>query len=499
MSDQKFQRLRELYGEVADLSFTMALMHWDQQTQMPPRASAARASQMATLSSLIHEKMVAPELGDLVGELQAGGEKHSEIDRAFLRELAYQRERQLKLPAPLVHEFAQARAEGFDVWRRARQEKKFATFAPALRRLVALTFQAAECWGYEGTPWNALVPDYERGMTAERLEEILSPLRDATVRLLEKILAAPRVDTSFLDQKWDIPRQREFGARVAADLGYDFSAGRLDIAPHPFSTTLGYGDSRITTRYSEESALDSLTAIIHEAGHSMYEQGFPQELARTPLFDAPSLGLHESQSRFWEVRIGCTQAFWRHYLPVMKQYFPGQLEGVDTWKFYRALNRVQPDFLRVESDEVCYNLHVILRFEIEQMIFAGNLAVDDLPEAWNEKVKSYFGLDVPDDAKGCLQDIHWSDASFGYFPTYSLGNIYNAMFVEKMEQDLPEMWEDVSRGRFEAILTWLREKIHRHGSVYHAPDLVEQVSGKPLSCEALVRYLESKYGEIYGL
>jgi carboxypeptidase Taq len=365
--------------------------------------------------------------------------------------------------------------------------------------VIDLSRQAAECFGYEGTPWNAFVPDYERGVTAADLQRILEPLRDATVKLLGRILERPKTPAGFLAQKWDIDRQREFGLRVARDLGYDMAAGRQDVSAHPFTTTIGYGDVRITTRYSEDNLLDALLATIHEAGHAMYDQGVDPRFARTPLHDGTSLGIHESQSRFWEVRIGHSRPFWQHYLPVLKQYFPGQLDGVELDDFYKAVNRVEPGFLRVESDEVSYNLHIILRFEIELKIFNGELDVADLPEAWNQTFERYFGFAVPDDSKGVLQDIHWSGGAFGYFPTYSLGNIYNAMLVEKMESDMPGMWDDVARGDFGAVLGWLREKIHRHGRVYLPAELIRQVTGRDITCEPIVSYLQEKYARIYGL
>lgn len=497
-TQQKFDRLSQLYGEIADLGFAAATLHWDQQTQMPPRGSEARSLQLSTLSTVIHEKMIAKELGALVEELKSA-DGLDEFQKAFVRELAFQSDRSAKLPESLVRELSLETARAFDVWVRAKREKDFKIFQPALTRIVELVRQSAECYGYEGTPWNALVPDYEKGLSAERLEKLLTPLRDATVKLLEKILSKPKVDTAFLKQQWDIPAQREFGLRVVRDLGYDMAAGRQDISAHPFSTTLGLGDCRITTRYTEDSLLDALLATIHEAGHSMYEQGIDAKLARTPLFDGAGLGVHESQSRFWEVRIGHTRPFWRHYLPILKQYFPGRLDGVDVERFYKAANRVEPGFLRVESDEVSYNLHVILRFELELQLFNKELEVADLPEAWNGRFEDYFGFAVPDDSKGVLQDVHWSGGSFGYFPTYSLGNIYNAMLTEKMEGDMPGMWDDVASGRFEGILAWLRKEIHRHGKTYLPSDLMKKAAGKEASPDALIRHLDEKYTEIYGL
>lgn len=489
-----FEKLRERYGEIADLGHASSVLSWDQQTYMPPKGAEGRGQQLSTLSGIIHERMTAPELGDL---LEASAEGATGDKLAFVKELQYARDRSMKLPASLVKEMSLEASRSFEVWARAKQLKDFALFAPQLEKMVALTKQAAECWGYEETPWDALVPDYERGLTAARVERIFKPLREATVDLLGKITKRPQAETRFLEQKWEIDRQREFGLRVARDIGYDMAAGRQDLAPHPFCTNFGIGDVRITTRYTENSLVDGLFGTIHESGHALYEQGFIPADARTPLAEAPSLGIHESQSRFWEVRISQSEAFWRHYFPILQQYFPGQLDDVARPQFYRAINIIEPDFIRVEADEICYNLHVIIRFELEVRIFRGDLAVKDLPAAWNELYKKYLGLDVPNDAKGCLQDVHWAYGSFGYFPTYTLGNIYCAMLVEKMQQDLPGMWEDVAQGRFGAILGWLRSNIHRKGRRQEAAELVEQVTGRPISCDALIRHLTGKYREIY--
>lgn len=491
-----YEELRELYGEIADLDHASALLSWDQQTYMPPRGSESRGRQLATLSGLSHEKLSNPRIEELLNTVEDEGDP---VRAGFLRELKYQRERKLKLPASLVKEMTLETSRAFDVWRQARREKNFQLFSPNLDRVIQLTRQAAECFGYEKTPWDALVPDYERGSSAEKLTAILAPLRDATVKLLEQIRSKPQVPTGFLEQKWDLAQQREFGLRVARDIGYDFAGGRQDVAPHPFCTTLGFGDVRITTRYKEDALLDAVGSTVHEAGHALYEQGFAPELARTPLFDAPSLGMHESQSRFWEIRIAQSRPFWGHYLPILHQYFPGQLDGVGLDDFYRGINRVEPSYIRVESDEVCYNLHVMIRFEIEQRIFDGSLETAGIPETWNRLYKEYLGVTVPNDALGCLQDVHWAYGSFGYFPTYSLGNICCAMLVEKMEHDMPGIWESVQEGRFVGILAWLRENIHRYGRLYGTPELMKRVTGKEISADALVRYLQAKYTEIYQL
>ncbi len=398
-----------------------------------------------------------------------------------------------------MREEALEESKSFESWTRARRDKNFKAFAPNLRKMIEINKQKAECFGYEGTPWNALSPPYERGLDADKITELFAPLKEATVALIDKIRGAKQVETGFLGQKWDMSQQREFGLRVARDVGYDMNAGRLDVAAHPFCCQVGANDVRITTRYSESMLFDSLLSIVHEAGHAMYEQGYPDEFIRTPLYDAPSLGVHESQSRFWEVRIAHSRPFWSHYYPILQQHFPGCFDGVDLDTFYKAANRVEPSFIRVESDEVCYNLHIIIRFEIEVAIFAGELDVEDIPAAWNERYKKYLGLDVPHDSLGCLQDVHWAHGAFGYFPTYTVGNIYCAMLVEKMEKDIAAMWDQVSNGRFEEILEWLRKNIHSKGTLLEPRDLIEQATGSPVSTEPIINYLNAKYQDIYNV
>jgi len=493
-----FEQLQTILGKVSDLSSASALLSWDQQTGMPPRGAAARGQVLATLSETIHGMITAPEVAKLLAE--AGAKPRlSRDEKAWLREATWANERACKLPASLVRELSLAEAQAFEDWQRAKAAQKFALFSPSLKKLVALARQKAECFGYAETPWDALAQDFERGTSAARVTKLFSPLRDATVDLLAKIRNAKPVDSSCLTGKWPLDAQREFGMRVARDIGYDFNAGRLDVSSHPFSTTITAGDHRITTRYAESNLLDALGSIIHECGHALYEQGFNIKDARGPLYEAPSLGVHESQSRFWEVRIGQSLPFWRHYHPIIRQYFPGRFDDVTAEQLYAAVNQVEPDFIRVEADEITYNLHIIIRFELEVAILSGELSVDDIPAAWNEKYARYLGITVPNDAKGCLQDVHWAYGAFGYFPSYTLGNIYSAMLVEKLEADVKGLWKGIERGDFGAALSWLRENIHTHGRRMPAEELVKQATGRAPTVEPLIKYLRKKYGSIYGV
>lgn len=495
----KFDQLMEMYGEISDIGHASAVLGWDQHVYMPPKGAEARGQQLATLAAISHERFTGDCMGGLLEEVLAGQDGLTEDQRLAVKELKYRRDRAVKLPESLVREMTEAEARAYGIWVEARQAQDFQEFAPQLSVLLKLARQAADCYGYEGTPWDALADDYERGMTAARITEYFAPLRDATVQLLAAIAEKPQVSTGFLRGSWDVDAQREFGLRIARDIGYDLAAGRLDTTAHPFCTNFSRNDVRITTRYDEQKALEAVFGIIHEAGHALYEQGFRAEDERTPLCHTPSLGVHESQSRFWEVRVGRSRAFWKHYLPIMRQYFPGKLEGVSEEAMYRAANAVERGLIRVEGDEVCYNLHIIIRFELEVAMLDGSLPVDQIPEEWNRRYKEYLGVDVPNDAVGCLQDVHWSHGSFGYFPSYTFGNIYGAMVVEKMDGEIGGLSGQVAEGRFAPALQWLRQNIHRAGARWEPLELMRRVTGQEVTAEPLIKYLRAKYSEIYGL
>lgn len=490
------KELKERYGVVADLKAAISLLNWDQQTNMPPKGAEMRGRQIATLATLQHEKL----LDDKISELLAQADAHAAgDDKTYVEELRYSRERQSKIPTQMIEEQAMTDTAAFEAWHEARTKQDFSIFAPWLEKVVAIRRRMADLYGYKDHPWDALVEDFDRGMTSARIKELFTPLREGTVALLRKIQASPsQPDVAFLNQSWDVQRQWDFGMKVLEDIGFDLKAGRQDRSAHPFTSSSSPVDVRLTTRLREDDLLGALGSTIHEAGHGLYEQGFRLDDARTPLADAPSLGIHESQSRLWEIRIGQSRPFWAHYLPILKSYFPGMLDGVDLDKMYAAVNRVQPSLIRVEADEVTYNLHIILRFEMELALIEGSLKVKDVPEVWNAKMKESLGVTVPNDAKGCLQDIHWSQGGIGYFPSYSLGNIYSAMLMEKIERDIPTLWQQVESGQFAELLEWLRANIHRPGCRLRANDLVERATGRQISVQPLLSYLNAKYGALYG-
>jgi carboxypeptidase Taq len=502
-------RLKELDREARHLEHAAAAMSWDQETYMPRRAGDGRAEQQALLQSLVHERNTAPEVGELLAVAQssassdaapgAAGTDLDERDRAFLREKQRQYDHATRLPARLVRELAETGSRGQLAWIDARKENDFPRFRPWLEKLIDLSRELADALGHDGTRYDALLDQYEPYMTTAEVARVFAGLREGLVDLTERIAAAPQVDDSFLDASFDVDRQEEMSRRVMVALGYELDRGRLDRSAHPFTTTLGGHDVRITTRYDEKLLTSSLFSTIHETGHALYELGVDEALHGTLLAEGTSLGIHESQSRMWENMIGRSRPFWERWMPDLKELFPAKLADVPVEAFYRAVNKVEPSLIRVEADEVTYSLHIILRFELEQELINGDLAVADLPAAWNARMKEFLGVVPPTDALGVLQDVHWSFGAFGYFPTYALGNLYAAQFLDTMQRDLPAMRDDVAQGRTGAILEWLRTRIHRHGKARSAVQLVSEITGAELDPAHFLRYLNGKYGELYAL
>jgi len=501
MKNKQIEALRERLGEISDVRSTISLLHWDQQTYMPPKGGASRARQQATLSTIAHQMFTSPELGTLLHRLSDSLEKLDPDDAVLVSETLYDHDRARKLPDGFVRDLAEEEGKAFEAWKEARAKSEFGLFRPHLERLVEFQKRKAELLGFEGSPYNALIEDYERGMTAERLKGIFGDLSRRQSELVNRVVDSPRQpDLTWFDQEWDEGAQWRFGMRVLKDMGYDLEAGRQDKALHPFTASMAdVEDVRITTRLDRRDPFSALSSTVHEGGHALYDQGYQPKDWRTPLARGTSMGMHESQSRLWENTIARSLPFWKHYLPVLRDCFPAQLERVTPEQIYRAQNRVKRSLIRVEADECTYNLHIILRFEIEIALLEGDLKVADIPEIWNVKMKKYLGIEVPDDAHGCLQDVHWSSACFGYFPTYALGNLYAAQMFEKILVDIPDLWDHVEQGNFRPLLSWLRDKVHRHGRRRRAPEIIREITGKEPGSEAYFWYLEGKYGSLYGL
>lgn len=498
-----YDELIKQVKEVSLLSSCASVLGWDERTYMPRQGAAFRADQLSLIAGMCHERFTSPKIGDLLSAAESDGlAKDPASDTAVnLREIRHQYNRYTKLPKELVEELTKVTSLAQGEWGEARKKSDFKMFQTRLAQVIDLTRKTADAYGWKGEPYNALLDGYEPGATVDDVNAVFEPLRVDLVELLAKIKNAPKKpDVSIVEREYDVELQRVFGEMVAAAIGFDFSAGRLDVTTHPFCSGFGTGDTRITTRYNPKRLNDALFGIMHEAGHGLYEMGLNKaKYFGTPLGDAVSLGIHESQSRMWENQVGRSREFWTYFLPQAQRIFRESLAGVTVDQFYGAINYVTPSYIRVEADECTYNLHILLRFELERAIIKGDLKVADIPGEWNSRFKKYFGIEVDKDANGCLQDVHWSAGLIGYFPTYTLGNLYSAQFFAKAKSDVPNLMGQFEKGDFSQLLGWLRKNIHEHGQRYRARDLGQKVTGQALSHKPLIEYLKKKYSEIYGI
>lgn len=492
-----YESLLARLAEQGHLGHAAALLGWDQQCYMPSGGALARANALSTLGQHIHRLFTADETRVLLEQAEAAGAAPGSDHALALRAIRRDFDHAVKLPTTLVGALSKETALAHEVWVRAREDNDFVHFAPTLEKLLDLSRQVAEHLGHEGNPYDALLDQYEPGMTATAVAGVFTEVREGLQPLLELIRAGEPVDDSCLKRSFDEATQVQFGEYVVRKLGFDFTHGRQDKAVHPFCSGLHRTDVRLTTRVEKNWLPCALMGTIHEAGHGMYEQGFSPQDDDTPLSGAASLGFHESQSRLWENIIGRSRTFWNVFYPGLQRHFPGVLEDVNVTQFYRAINRVEPSLIRVEADEVTYCLHIFLRFELEQDLVTGKLAVADLPDAWNSKMQQYLGITPPSDALGCLQDVHWSGGMFGYFPTYALGTLLSAQLFEQALKDSPSLESDLTRGDYAPLLHWLREKVHYPGRRYQPSELIERITGETLSAKPFLRYLNDKYREIY--
>lgn len=496
MSDA-LSELRERLAEIADLSAAGGLLGWDQQTMMPERAAPQRAEQLATLGKVVHERFADDAIGRL---LDAARPEPDSVDAALVRVTRRDWEKARRVPAELAAELARAGALGHAAWVEARQRSDFAAFLPALRRNVELKLRYVACFEDFDDPYDVLLDDYEEGMTSAEVDALFAELRAGLVPLIAAVAErADAVDDGCLHGDFPVDGQRTLVGAVLRQLGWSADGWRLDEAAHPFATSFGPGDVRLTTRYDPTYVGSALYGAIHELGHGLYEAQVDEGLARTPLGEGVSLGVHESQSRLWENVVGRGRPFagWLHGR--VAEAFPQRLAGVDAEAFYRAVNRVRPSLIRVEADEATYGLHIILRFELERAMVDGSLELRDLPEAWNDRMRRYLGVEVPDDAHGVLQDVHWSGGDIGYFATYALGNLIAAQLWERARADLPDLDDELATGDGSALREWLREHVHRFGRRLPPRELVRQATGTPIRVEPFLAYLRAKLTPIYGL
>jgi carboxypeptidase Taq len=500
-----YAELLRLLREAATLQSATALVGWDQETQMPPKASPLRAEQMAMLSSLVHERRTSPRIGELLAECEVDPTLADDpAATANLREMRRDYDRVTRLPPDLVRETAETSSRAMHVWREAREKNDFAAFAPWLEKVVGLNRRTAEAlgWPVGGERYDALLDAFEPGMTTAEITRTFDALRAGLTPLIRAVAdSGVRPDTAWQQAPIPVARQMAFNRALVGKMGFDLDAGRLDESTHPFCEGVGPGDTRMTSRYAEDQFASALASTLHETGHALYEQNLPKgERFGEPLAEAASTGIHESQSRMWENLVGRSRPFWEWVLPELRAAFGSPvLDALGVETAYRGMNVVQPNLIRIESDEATYNLHIMLRFDLERALLSGDLSVADLPAAWNERIRADLGLEVPDDARGCMQDIHWSMGAFGYFPTYTLGNLYAAQLWTTLRAALPGLDDDVRRGEFGGLLAWLKENVHVHGRRFTAPELCERITGQRPSHEPLLAYLRAKIEPIYGL
>ena len=498
---EKLNRLKELLGEVADLNKAASVLSWDQQVNMPPMGGEARGQQLATLSKIIQEKFTSDEIGRLLDDLKkefAGADADND-DAAMIRVAAREYDKQKRVPPEFVAEQAIAATQGFQAWHEAKQKSDFSIFRPFLEKNVELIEKYIGFFPPADHPYDTLLNDYEPGMKTAEVKAIFDGLRPKQVKLIKAIAEKKQVNHDFLYKNYNEKKLWDFGVNVVTQFGYDWKRGRQDKAPHPFETSFSVNDVRITTRFVKDNPFGTLFGTMHEAGHAMYEQGIDPKYDRTSLAGGTSLAVHESQSRMWENLVGRSLPFWEHFYPTLKKTFPTQLDGVSLKTFYKAINKVQPSLIRVEADEATYNMHIMLRLELEIAMVEGSVAIKDLPEIWNAKIQEYLGITPPNDAKGVLQDIHWSYGAIGYFSTYALGNLVSAQLWEKINKDIRNLDDQIRKGEFSELLGWLRKNIHQYGHKYDPQVLVQKVTGSKIAPEPYMRYLTKKYSEVYGL
>jgi carboxypeptidase Taq len=499
---EEYKKLRELVEETSLLSSTASVLSWDQSTHLPPRAAAYRARQCANLEGMVHKMFTASKVGDWLKACEDAGladrttvdepEIATQIISTNVRELRRAYDLATKVPERLVKDLAQTTGEAYSVWVEARKASDFSQFSHWLEKLITLKREEADCLGYKECRYDALLDQYEVGATTSQLKPLFGQLQELVRVLVPELLEVTKGATP---PPGPFPQaaQEAFNDIVARAVGYDMNSGRIDTTVHPFCTCLGPWDHRITTRYDEADFMGSFFGILHESGHALYNQGLLKDEFGMPAGQSVSLGIHESQSRLWENQVGRSREFWDYWYPLAVQHFPS-LAGYSKEQLWLWANRVKPSFIRVEADEVTYHLHVALRFEIEQRLINGGLEAKDAPEFWNESFKHLMGIAVPDDAHGCLQDVHWSVGLFGYFPTYSLGSMNAAQLYTKAQDKVPAIATEMAQGKYEALLQWLRTNIHEPGKRFTPQELMIRATGEPTNPKYYVDYMKTKFG-----
>lgn len=498
-SDKLLAIVLNHYKRITLLDSVASMLYWDHHVMMPRKGLNQRAEAVALIDRMSHDQMVLPEFVENVNRVFDDREALGEDHQAMLREIKRSVDMATRVPGDLVEAISRHASHSNAAWVEAREKSDFTHFAPFLEKMIDLRVEQSHALGFSEHPYDAMIDRFEPFADESYISSVFDDLKEKLVPFVKKITAQPRKSKSLIcGPLFPEDKQRQFGLEVIRKFGFDFEAGRQDVSVHPFCVGVP-GDVRITTRFYPNDLRAALFGMMHEAGHGLYEQGFDEEYFRTPLAEAVSLAVHESQSRTWENMVGRSLSFWKHFYPDLKETFPDALGSASVDEFYNAVNVVEGSLIRVEADELTYQLHIILRFEIEKELINRKVSVSDLPELWNRKMEEYLGIEVPSNAQGVLQDVHWSEGLFGYFPTYCLGNLYGAAFFEQLKQDIPDVDSRIEKGRFGDLLSWLRQNIHRHGKRYPAGELVERVTGKKLTAEPFMKYAVSKFGALYDL
>ena len=496
---EKIQQLKDHFTEIIRLNYIRALLGWDQAVYMPKGGNKGRSDQLALISQLIHKRIKSEKTNQLIKEAEKVNNM-SDIETALIREAKREYEHAIRVPDDLIKEMSKTASIGFIKWEEAREKSDFLIFKPSLEKVIELKKEYAEKLATGPTPYSTLIDLYEPGATQSWISSIFNELKPKLIKIVKKLDTSDyKPSQAILKRKYDSEKQWKISIEVIKQLNFNFDIARQDKSTHPFTTSISSNDTRITTRINEEFLPTCLFGTIHECGHALYQMGFMEEIQDTLLADGSSMGIHESQSRLWENIVGRSREFWKFWYPRFQEEFTSSLKDHPLEEFYRSINVVQPSLIRVEADEVSYALHIILRFELERMIVEDSVEVDELPELWNEKMENLLGIIPPNDAKGLLQDVHWSGGSFGYFPSYALGNLYAAQIYHKVLSDIPNLPMDIENGKFLILLDYLKEHIYQYGKTYYARDLIKKVSGEDLNPMYFLDYIEKKFYPIYGI
>lgn len=483
--------------QIADIFNSIAVLQWDKEVNLPPKGAHFRSQQIATLAGIAHEKFTQPSLGVALENLHASDLESKAARNVALIKESYEKEK--KLPTEFVIRRSEVTSACYHAWVQARKANDFNLFAPALADMVAVKREQCEIIGYADHPYDALINEYEPKAKTAAITELFADVREQLVSFVDEIKQQPQVNDELLRKYYNKDKQWEYGLHMLREMGYDFEAGRQDLSAHPFTTNFSAQDVRVTTRIDENDLANMVWSCIHEGGHALYEQGLPSDQYGLPLGQYLSLGIHESQSRLWENNVARSHDFWQAHFPDLQTRFPEHLKPVSVEQFYQAINKVQANLIRTEADELHYHFHVMIRFEIEKGLIEGSIEVKDLANIWNEKYKAYMDIDVPDDNRGVLQDVHWAHGSIGYFPTYSLGSFYAAQFYAQAEKEISGLSDQIRSGDTSKLLQWLREKVHQHGRMYTADELCVRITGEPLNFKYFMDYARNKFAGIYGM